>query len=181
MARTSLRSHWTRLAATSAVGLALACGAREPRTDAERLARGREIVERMSTKLGSTPAFTVTTIEVRDELKASGQPHRVSVTRATTVRRPNRLYSTVSGDRRTEAWYDGVGLTLVLHNDKIFAQGRTPETLDKALDAIHGRYGVSTPVADYPCSTVRVGGVAYSQCGATYYQRVSNGYRVVVL
>jgi Family of unknown function (DUF6515) len=31
------------------------------------------------------------------------------------------------------------------------------------------------------CRSVRVGNVAYSQCGSTYYQRVSNGYRVVVL
>jgi hypothetical protein len=31
------------------------------------------------------------------------------------------------------------------------------------------------------CKSVRVGGVAYSQCGPTYYQRVSTGYRVVVL
>ena len=31
------------------------------------------------------------------------------------------------------------------------------------------------------CSAINRGGVAYSQCGSTYYQRVSNGYRVVVL
>ena len=31
-----------------AAGLAGACGPREPRTDAERLARGKEIVEKMS-------------------------------------------------------------------------------------------------------------------------------------
>ena len=37
-----------------------ACQSTEPRTDAERLVRGREIIQRMSDKLGSTPAFTVT-------------------------------------------------------------------------------------------------------------------------
>src|SRR5262245_55125963 len=31
------------------------------------------------------------------------------------------------------------------------------------------------------CSSVHVGGVAYSQCGSTHYQKVSNGYQVVVL
>jgi hypothetical protein len=30
------------------------------------------------------------------------------------------------------------------------------------------------------CSSTVVGGVAVSQCGSTYYQRVSNGYKVVV-
>jgi Family of unknown function (DUF6515) len=31
------------------------------------------------------------------------------------------------------------------------------------------------------CSSVRFGGVAYSQCGSTYYNRVATGYQVVVL
>jgi hypothetical protein len=31
------------------------------------------------------------------------------------------------------------------------------------------------------CTSVRVGGVGYTQCGPTYYQRVSTGHRVVVL
>ena len=31
------------------------------------------------------------------------------------------------------------------------------------------------------CQTVRVNNAAYSQCGTTYYTRVSNGYQVVVL
>ncbi len=31
------------------------------------------------------------------------------------------------------------------------------------------------------CSSVRVGDATYSQCGTTYYTRVSNGYQVVVL
>jgi Family of unknown function (DUF6515) len=30
------------------------------------------------------------------------------------------------------------------------------------------------------CTSVRRGNVTYSQCGSTYYQRVSNGYQVVV-
>jgi len=31
----------------------------------------------------------------------------------------------------------------------VFSQARAPETLDKMLDALHERYGVSTPLADY--------------------------------
>jgi len=30
------------------------------------------------------------------------------------------------------------------------------------------------------CSSVKVSGVAYSQCGPTYYERIDSGYRVVV-
>jgi hypothetical protein len=31
------------------------------------------------------------------------------------------------------------------------------------------------------CASVNVGGVAYTKCGDTHYQRVANGYQVVVL
>jgi hypothetical protein len=130
-------------------GLTGACGPLEPRTDAERLARGREIIERMSTKLGSAQTFSVTTREVRDRVKANGEEQQVTLTRETVVRRPDRLYSKTSGDVQNETWYDGVGLTLAIHKDKIFGQARMPETLDKTLDSIHERYGVSMPVADF--------------------------------
>lgn len=125
------------------------CGQREPRTDAERLARGREIVERMSTRLGAAKTFSVTTDETRIELDSKGQPQRVHLTRETTVSRPDRLYSKVTSDRQREIWYDGVGLTVAMHNEKVFAQARMPETLDKTLDAMHERYGVATPLADF--------------------------------
>ena len=130
--------------------LAGACGPGEPKTDAERLARGRATIERMSAKLGSAEAFSMTTDESRDEVKASGEVQRVAVTRETVVRRkPDRFYSKTRGDMRREAWYDGVGITVVLHNDKVFGQARMPETIDKTLDAMHERYGVALPVADF--------------------------------
>jgi hypothetical protein len=137
------------LLGTIVAGLSVACGSSEPRTDAERLARGREIVERMSTKLAAAPAMSVTTLEERDEIKKTGGTQKATLTRETTVRRPDRLYSKISGDRQNEIWYDGVGLTIVMHNDKIYGQARAPETLDKTLDAIYERYGVAPPLADY--------------------------------
>jgi len=139
--------------AAFAASLGLACKPSEPRTEAEKLARGREIIEKMSAKLGSAQAFTVTSTEVRDEVKKSAPVKRVTLQRELTVRRPDRLYTKVTGDHQNEVWYDGVGITLVLHNDKVFAQGRAPETLDKTLDAIYERYGIKTPVADYAYSS----------------------------
>ena len=132
-----------------ATSLSLACGPGEPRTDAERLARGREIIERMSAKLTAAPVFSVTTSEIRDEIRSSGASEQVTLTRATVVRKPDRFYSVVTGGRHNEVWYDGVGLTLVLHNEKVFAQSRAPETIDKTLDALYERYGLSTPISDY--------------------------------
>jgi hypothetical protein len=59
------------------------------------------------------------------------------------------LYSAVAGDHRREIWYDGVGVTVAMHDEKIFGQIRAPETLDKTLDAMHERFGVAAPLADY--------------------------------
>ena len=141
--------RWLILVTTAAIGVGIACGSAEPRTEAERLARGRDIIERMSAKLGATKTFSVSTTEVRDEVTSGGAANHVTLTRNTTVRRPDRLYSTVSGDRRTEIWYDGVGVTVAMHDEKIFGQIRAPETLDKTLDAMHERFGVAAPLADY--------------------------------
>ena len=129
--------------------LAGACGTSAPRTDAERLARGREIVERMSAKLASAQALSVTTHEVRTELSASGTARQVQMSREAVMRRPDRFYSKASGERESEVWYDGIGITVAMHKEKVFGQARAPETLDKALDALHERYGLSTPLADY--------------------------------
>jgi hypothetical protein len=126
-----------------------ACGRGEPRTDAERLARGREIIDRMSTKLADARAVSVTVREAREIVKASGQPQRLTLERKLVMRRPDRLYIETSGDQRSEIWYDGVGLTMVMHKEKVFGQARMPETLDKTLDAMHERYGVATPIGDY--------------------------------
>ena len=134
--------------AIAAAALATACAPREPSTEAERLARGKAIIERMSSKLASAQTLSVTTREVRDELKLNAQPHIVTLTRETVIRRPNRAYFKTSGDVQNEGWYDGVGFTIAMHGEKVFAQARMPETLDKTLDSMHERYGVATPVAD---------------------------------
>ncbi len=136
-----------------AAGLAGACGQREPRTDAERLARGRQIIENMSAKLASAQAMTFTAQEVRDQAKRNGQVQRVTLQRQAVLRRPDRLYIKTAGDMNNEIWYDGVGLTVVMHKDKVFAQAPMPKTLDKTLDAMHERYGVATPLGDFAYSS----------------------------
>ena len=141
-----------RIVVTCAIaGLAAACGGGPPapRTDAERLTLGKQIIDRMSTKLASAQTFSVKTREVRHVNTSKGQPREDTFDRETVVRRPDRLYTMTTGDRQNETWYDGVGLTLVLHKDKVFGQARMPETLDKTLDAMHERYGVSTPLSDF--------------------------------
>jgi hypothetical protein len=86
----------------SAIGLA-ACGAREPSTDAEKLARGRELVQQMSAKLAAATAFSVTTTDVRDRVRLSGAKEPLSLTGVYTVRRPNSFYAKMTGGRALAA------------------------------------------------------------------------------
>ena len=85
--------------------------------------------------------------------KRNGQVQRVTLQRQAVLRRPDRLYIKTAGDMNNEIWYDGVGLTVVMHKDKVFAQAPMPKTLDKTLDAMHERYGVATPLGDFAYSS----------------------------
>jgi len=120
-----------------------------PATPEARLQQGKDVIQRMSDTLEKAQAFSVTTHETREQAKAAGgQPVPVALTRLTIVRRPDRLYFKTTGDNDNEAWYDGIGLTYVAHKDKVFAQARMPETLDRTLDAMSERYNIQVPLAD---------------------------------
>jgi hypothetical protein len=133
--------------AASAIGLA-ACGAREPKTDADKLARGRELVQQMSAKLAAASAITVTTTEVRDKVRISGAKEPLSLTAIYTVRRPNNFYAKMTGGRGLESWYNGKTLTIASHPHKVFAQAPMPDTIDRALDALAERYDMPLPMGD---------------------------------
>jgi len=87
----------------------------------------------------------------------------------TMLTRPPQAAVTVSYGG-SSYWYDnGVYYTRVISGGSTSYQVVTPPA------------GIVIATLPAGCRSVHVGGVAYSQCGATYYQRVGNGYRVVVL
>ena len=149
MTARSLKTMLARsvLAGLAAIGL-IACGSREPATDAERLARGRELVEQMSAKLAAAAAVSAATTEARDIVRFSGKKETISQTAVYTVRRPDRFYSKMTGGRGLETWYNGKTLTIAAHPDKVFAQAPMPETIDRTLDAIAERYDMALPMGD---------------------------------
>ena len=130
------------LAGLAAISL-VACGPREPATDAERLARGRELVQQMSARLAAATEVSVTTTEVREVVRASGKKEPVSQTGVYTMRRPDRFHTKMTGGRGLEAWYNGKTLTIASHPDKVFAQAPMPETIDRTLDALAERYDMA--------------------------------------
>ena len=135
------------LATLATIGL-VACGPPTPTTDAMRLARGRELVQQMSTRLAAANDVSVTTTEVRDVVRRSGEKDRVSLTGVYTLRRPDRFHTKTIGGKGIESWYDGKMVTVTVQQDKVFAQAPMPETIDRTLDALAERYDMALPLAD---------------------------------
>ena len=125
-----------------------ACTSREPATDAERLARGRELVQQMSTRLASAKIVRVTTTETRDVVSVGGRKATVAQTGEYVVERPNHFYAKMTGGRNLESWYNGKTLTIASHNEKVFAQAPMPDTIDRTLDALAERYDMPLPMGD---------------------------------
>ena len=128
--------------------MSVACGPGEPSTDAERLARGRELVQRMSDRLAAATSVSVTTTEKRDLVRLSGAREAVTGTGEYTVQRPNRFHTKTMGARSFESWYNGKVLTIAAHNEKVFAQAPMPESINRTLDVLAERYDMALPMGD---------------------------------
>jgi hypothetical protein len=87
----------------------------------------------------------------------------------TMLARPPTAAATVTYSGSSYWYGNGVYYTRVISNGQTVYQVVAPPP------------GIVITTLPAGCSSVRVGGVAYSQCGPTYYQRVSGGYKVVVL
>jgi hypothetical protein len=87
----------------------------------------------------------------------------------TMLARPPRAAVTVSVGGSSYWYADGAYYTRVVSGGAMTYQVVGPPA------------GIVIPTLPGGCKSVRVGNVAYSQCGPTYYQRVGTGYRVVVL
>jgi hypothetical protein len=125
-----------------------ACGSKEPSTDADRLARGRELVQQMSARLAAVQSLSVTTTETRDRVRSSGRREAISVAGTYTMRRPDRFYTQMTGGPGLESWYNGKTVTIASHPEKVFAQAPMPDTIDRTLDALAERYDMALPLSD---------------------------------
>src|SRR4051794_7237439 len=124
------------------------CGRSEPASDADRLARGRQLVQQMSTRLAAANAVTAATVETRDRVHPSGRKESLSQTGVYSMRRPDRFYTKMSGGLGLESWYNGKTVTIADHPEKVFAQAPMPDTIDRTLDALAERYDMALPLSD---------------------------------
>jgi hypothetical protein len=87
----------------------------------------------------------------------------------TMLAKPPAKATTVVVAETSYYYHDNVFYTRVMSSGTVVYQAIAPPA---------GAIIVTLPAG---CTNVKIGGVAYSQCGATHYQRVSSGYQVVVL
>jgi hypothetical protein len=142
------RTGITRLVSIALATIAASCGPGEPKTDAERLARGKELVQQMSDRLAAATVLKVTTVEARDIVSVSGRKESTAGSGEYTVRRPDGIHARTTGGRDIEAWYNGKVLTVAVHRDKVFAQAPMPENINRTLDALSERYDMPLPMGD---------------------------------
>jgi hypothetical protein len=106
------------------------------------------MLKAMSARLSAAKSIAVTTTEEVQRVTRSGEKRTDHLINEITLRRPDRLWFRMNGDRDLEGFYEGDRLTLVSHKEKVFGTLRTPPTIDGMLQMVSDRYGIPVPVGD---------------------------------
>lgn len=131
----------------AAFTLALAgCARHQPATREEKLAYGKDLLEEMSDTLAAARAISFSTTEEIEREGCGGPGSIERISREVDLRRPDRLWFRVTGDRQQEGFYDGRRFTLVAHREKVFGRIPAPPTVDATVKELRDRYGIALPV-----------------------------------
>jgi len=129
--------------------LAAACSPKPAAlTDAERLAKGKEILQKALSRVAAAQTVTFDVVQEISREGDGGTRKIQKVTNVAHLRRPDRLHLQAKGDLERDFWYDGTKATIALHKDKVFGEAPMPASVDEALDAIMSRYDVPIPMGD---------------------------------
>ena len=106
-------------------------------------------LERMGAHLRTLKTFEVRAATTLDEVLESGQKVQFGGTVALKVRRPDRLRSDVSSDRKQrQFFYDGKTVTVYGPRVNYYAVVQAPATLSELVEMLGTKYGIETPLAD---------------------------------
>lgn len=148
----SLSAIQVRTAATCLALAALLAAACSPKpaalTDAERLAKGKEILQRALSRIAAAQTVTFDVVQEISRDGDGGVRRVQKVTNVAHLRRPDRLHLAAKGDLERDFWFDGTKATIALHKDKVFGEAPLPGSVDEALEAIMSRYDVPIPMGD---------------------------------
>jgi hypothetical protein len=144
-----LRQRTLAFLAVGAAVLAAGCArAPERLTPEAASAKGDALLREMSKNLAALQTFAYTADERREVVQGAAKTER-HISRRVTVRRPNAIAFTQTGDNTDGGgWYDGKHLTVYSNKDKVWARGPVPPTIDEALDYLSAEYAMQMPTAD---------------------------------
>ena len=153
MIRAMNRTNKRTVVVFSCVWCALAASAvadNEPRGAKPSIeAKADAVLERMSHALGKAGAITFQATDTMDVAGDSGDKQSKSARRRFSIRRPDRLLSTVDGaDGGRTLVYDGETITLFDESQNAYARVDAPATIEGMLDYASGRFSLPLPLTD---------------------------------
>jgi len=110
--------------------------------------RAAEILKAALTHLAGTASFSVRAEVVDEATLATGEKIQYPGTLELSLRRPDRLRYTISGEqRRMAAWYDGKGFTLLDSEKNVCATTPAPQSLAALFDQMEMTLGFRPPLS----------------------------------
>jgi hypothetical protein len=140
------------LAGIAVLGVAAPAGAQAPRGEDAPLLEpaALEAVQRMARMLAGAEALRVEADVGFDAVQRDGQQIEFGATRKIEVRRPDRVRAeAVARDGvRRQLFYDGARITLFDASHNVYASVEQTGGIDVALDTLHDKLGVPTPLGE---------------------------------
>lgn len=127
-----------------AVAACAGCGSRaeiDPQAD--------QALRSMSDLLSKAQALSFQAEGTMDEVLETGQLSQFSRKSKIILARPGRLHAETEGDDVSRsAWYDGKTVTVLDKRENVYGSVQVPNTIEKMLDLVIEKYGLTLPVAD---------------------------------
>src|SRR5262245_53005367 len=134
---------------TIVLGLGVSGCSHEPKTPEEKLARGKEIIKKMSERLAAAQAISITSEIAAERVRQNGEKKTTNDSQQLLIHRPDRVwFRRTSAEQDMEGWYNGKELTILGHHQKVVARAPMPDTIDKTIDVFSERYGITVPQGD---------------------------------
>jgi hypothetical protein len=108
-----------------------------------------QILEKMTSYLGSLNTFSLHTQNTIEDLLDSGYRVDSDISAQVIIRRPNKVRAERRGDMVDQVfYYDGETLTLYNPSDSVFATKPAPASIEGMLDFARESLGLMIPAAD---------------------------------
>ena len=108
-----------------------------------------KLLRRMTDHLGGLKKFSVTALNMREDLLETGNRVDFEVSSEVIVSRPNKLRVERKSYQADQTfYYDGKTLTLYSPSDKVYASVPAPPTIEGTLDFARESLGLGYPISD---------------------------------